>query len=440
MKPNIFFLVIDSLRADKTSGKNKSSFTPNLDLLISQGTYFNQAISTADQTGLSLGSLVTSLYPFKSGISYFNFDHNIPNFFNLLKNEGYDLNSFVPDLSFFKKMTEKFSQNEYYVYDKKDDWLRLIGLGNKIIEKFNQMDKPWFYFVHLMDIRPPYSLPPEFDHDEYGETKYDRMLSYIDSWLGKFFKKIDLDNTIFILTADHGDYISVVDEDLNEIKIPGILKKTNLVVPSKITDKFLSKLQKRRKSLELKNRKASMLPEDFRTLQNRCDEFLFDELLRIPLVFTGFNVPSKLVIDQQVRQVDIFPTIFDLAGFSERIECINGKSLVPLLNNQTLSEEFAYIETGSSSSKDLGKLIGIRTSQYKYLRSRYESNNTVVLYDLKKDPNEINNIAKSNPEIIKNMENQLIKIRDNSSIDNSIKISNNESKKVEDELRKMGYI
>ena len=440
MKPNIFFLVIDSLRADKTSGKNKSSITPNLDLLISQGTYFNQAISTADQTGLSLGSLATSLYPFKSGISYFNFDHKIPNFFNLLKNEGYELNSFVPDLSFFKKMTEKFNQNEYYVYDKKDDWLRLIGFGNQIIEKFNQMNKPWFYFIHLMDMRPPYSLPPEFDQDEYGETKYDRMLSYIDSWLGKFFKKIDHDNTIFILTADHGDYISIVDEDLNQIKIPEILKKTNLVVPSKITDKFLSKLQKRRKSIELKNRKASMLPKDFRTLQNRCDEFLFDELLRIPLIFTGFNVPSKLVIDQQVRQIDIFPTIFDLAGFSQRIESINGKSLVPLLNNQTLSEESAYIETGSSSSKDLGKLIGIRTSQYKYLRSRYESNNNVVLYDLKKDPSEINNIAKSNPEIIKNMENELIKIRDNSNIDDSTKISNDESKKVEDELRKMGYI
>ena len=183
-----------------------------------------------------------------------------------------------------------------------------------------------------------------------------------------------------------------------------------------------------------------MLPKDFRTLQNRCDEFLFDELLRIPLIFTGFNVPSKLVIDQQVRQIDIFPTIFDLAGFSQRIESINGKSLVPLLNNQTLSEESAYIETGSSSSKDLGKLIGIRTSQYKYLRSRYESNNNVVLYDLKKDPSEINNIAKSNPEIIKNMENELIKIRDNSNIDDSTKISNDESKKVEDELRKMGYI
>ena len=211
MKPNILFLVIDSLRADKVYGKKKSSITPNLDSLISRGTYFKQAISTADQTGLSLGSLVTSLYPFKSGISYFNFDHNVPNFFNLLKNEGYELNSFVPDLSFFKKMTEKFNQNEYYVYDKKDDWLRLIGFGNQIIEKFNKMNKPWFYFIHLMDMRPPYSLPPEFNQDKYGETRYDRMLSYIDSWIGNFLKKINLNNTIFILTADHGDYISVVD-------------------------------------------------------------------------------------------------------------------------------------------------------------------------------------------------------------------------------------
>ena len=440
MKPNILFIVIDSLRADKVYGKKKSSITPNLDLLISRGTYFKQTISTADQTGLSLGSLVTSLYPFKSGITYFNFDHDIPNFFDILKNEKYELNSFVPDLSFFKKMTKKFDQNEYYVYDKKDDWLRLIGFGNQILEKFKKMNKPWFYFIHLMDIRPPYSLPPEFDQHKYGETKYDQMLSYIDSWIGKFLKKIDLDNTIFILTADHGDYISVVDEDLNEVKIPKILKKTNFVVPSKITDKFLSKLQKRKKSIELKNRKASMLPEDFRTLQNRCDEFLFDELLKIPLVFTGFNVPSKLVIDQQVRQIDIFPTLCDLAGFSKKIESINGKSLVPLVNNQTLSEESAYIETGSASSKTLGKLIGVRTSNYKYLRSRFKQNENVSLYDLKTDPNETQNIAEFNPKIIKTMEYELTKIRDNSNIDPLIKTSNDDSKKVEDELRKMGYI
>ena len=104
MTPNIFLITIDSLRFDKTFGESKSSVTPNLDSLIRKGVCFTQTICTADQTGLSLGSLFTSLYPFKSGISYFKVDHDIPNFFNLLQRENYNLHSFVPDLSFFKNL------------------------------------------------------------------------------------------------------------------------------------------------------------------------------------------------------------------------------------------------------------------------------------------------------------------------------------------------
>ena len=163
MKPNIFLITIDSLRVDKTFGKSKSSITPNLDSLIRKGVCFTQAIATADQTGLSLGSLFTSLYPFKSGISYFKFDHDVPNYINLLHGKNYHLHSFVPDLSFFKKLTKNFEKNEYYVYNNRENWLQLVGLGNQILEKLEQMDKPWFYFIHLMDLRPPYYLPPEFD-------------------------------------------------------------------------------------------------------------------------------------------------------------------------------------------------------------------------------------------------------------------------------------
>ncbi|EIJ66141.1 hypothetical protein BD31_I2198, partial [Candidatus Nitrosopumilus salaria BD31] len=43
MKPNILFLVIDSMRSDKCYGKNKTSITPNIDSLIKQGIYFSQA-------------------------------------------------------------------------------------------------------------------------------------------------------------------------------------------------------------------------------------------------------------------------------------------------------------------------------------------------------------------------------------------------------------
>ena len=440
MKPNIIFLTIDSLRADKILDKNKSSITPNIDKLISSGTCFNQTISTADQTGLCLGSVFTSLYPFKSGISYFNFDHNIPNFFNLMKSEGYELNCFVPDLSFFKNISKNFDKNEYYVYDERSKWLQLIGYGKDITEKINHMTNPWFYFIHLMDLRPPYSIPSPFNNKEFGETGYDRMLSYIDSWIGKFIENLELDKTIFVLTADHGDYIPVLENDLNQIKVPSLFKKTKKLIPTNISDKILSSMQKQKKSSKLKKLKNNLSPQDFRTLQNRCDNFLFDELLKIPFILNGFNIPSNLMIKPQVRQVDIFPTLSDLAGFSTTLKNITGKSLTPLLNNQTFSEEPAYIETGSSNSKVLGKLIGIRTSQYKYLRSRDQKTQNVILYDLKNDPNETKNIAPLNPQIVEQMEIILQKIRENSRIDDLVIISDEHSKEIEDELKKLGYI
>ena len=440
MNPNIILLTIDSLRADRTFGKNKSSITPNIDSLISNGTCFKQAISTADQTGLSLGSLFTSLYPFKSGISYFNFDHAVPNFFNVLKNMGYELNSFVPDISFLQKATENFDKNEYYVYDKREEWLQLVGFGDQIIEKLGQMHKPWFYFIHLMDLRPTYHIPSEFDKEEFGNTRYDRMLSYIDAWIGKLLEKIDFEKTIFVLSSDHGDYISVLDDDLNKIKIPKVFRKTKKIIPSIISDPILSKLQRTRKIIELKKLEKNVTPQQFRMLHDRNDEFLFDELVKIPFILTGFGVPSNLIINQQVRQVDIFPTLCELIGASNDFSSINGRSLAPLLNEQSLIEEPAYIESGSASAKKLGKVMGIRTSNYKYLRSRNDLTKNVTLYDLKNDPDETTNIAHSNEQIINEMERTLQKIRSGDIMDSPKEMTSVENEKIEKELRKLGYI
>ena len=71
MKPNILFLVIDSLRADKISNSNKKSVTPNLDSLKHDGCYFPQAISASDGTNVSLGSIFTSQHPFNHKITWY---------------------------------------------------------------------------------------------------------------------------------------------------------------------------------------------------------------------------------------------------------------------------------------------------------------------------------------------------------------------------------
>ena len=438
MKPNIFLLTIDSLRADKTIGKSKSSITPNLDSLITNGACFKQAISTADQTGSSLGSLFTSLYPFKSGISYFNFDHNVPNFFDVLKKEGYVLNSFVPDLSFFQKATKSFHNNEYYVYDKRENWVQLVGFGNQILEKLEQMDKPWFYFIHLMDLHQPFYLPEEFDQSKYGITRYDRMISYIDTWFGKIFENTDLKNTLIVISADHGDYIPLVNEDNFSYKPNKVFKKIKKAIPTKISDKMLSTLQEKKKKRFMDSIKND--EKKLRSVLSRATDSLYDETLQIPLLFSGHDLKHHKHILDMVRHVDIFPTIIDIVGIEYSLDTLDGRSLIPLINNNSLIEEPAYIETGSRTAKDMGRIIGIRTTNYKYLRSRNDLTKNVTLYDLKNDPGETKNIAHSNKQIVNDMECTLQKIRGDYTMDSPIEMTKEENEKIEKELRKLGYI
>ena len=47
----------------------------------------------------------------------------------------------------------------------------------------------------------------KFDITKFGMSSYERKVSEIDFWIGKIIKKIDLKNTILIITSDHGDYI-----------------------------------------------------------------------------------------------------------------------------------------------------------------------------------------------------------------------------------------
>ena len=71
MKPNILIIIIDGFRGDKCYGQNKTSLTPNLDSLIYDGVYFNQAISSSDGTRTCVGSIFTADYPFTSGLNTF---------------------------------------------------------------------------------------------------------------------------------------------------------------------------------------------------------------------------------------------------------------------------------------------------------------------------------------------------------------------------------
>jgi len=147
------------------------------------------------------------------------------------------------------------------------------------------------------------------------------------------------------------------------------------------------------------------------------ERYIFDELFHVPLIFSGFNIPVGKTIKQQIRSIDIFPTIFELCNIIDVNIERDGKSIVPIINDKENSERIAYMESGFNLIDPSKSVVGIRTSNYKYFRLASSKNN-IHLYDLEKDPKEETNIGSVRPEIVHKMESLLLSIRESNTYTN----------------------
>ena len=57
-----------------------------------------------------------------------------------------------------------------------------------------------------------------------------------------------------------------------------------------------------------------------------------------------------------------------------------------MFNGKSIEENPIFIESGDTQERKTGYLIGVRTTNYKYLRSRKNINNNVSLFDIQNDP------------------------------------------------------
>ena len=454
-KPNILFLLIDGLRADRCYGPQKTSKTPNLDHLIKNGILFDRAFSSSDGTPVSFGSIFTGVYPFqcvlRKGRWNFKLNEEITDFITLLKKKGYHSYATMPELWVVEEFASLFENKDityplfgFRLYD---------GLGEKILQKIddNNQKPPWFHFIHLMDAHKPISFPNKFEKEEYGLDDYDKMVSSIDYWLGKIFQKIDCKNTIIVFTADHGDYLRVIDYNGKRISFEFKSSAKPALKISKITPKFLYSIKIKTflairdivTKIKLAKLNKNLTPYEKRSLfKARSDQnrFLYDELFRVPLIFAGYKIPSQKIVMKQVRSIDIFPTLAEIVGLENPSNPIHGQSLVPHFKGDDLEEVPAYMESGFNLQDPAKEVMGIRTPEYKYFRSKEKGKGQIHLYDLKNDPLEEKNIAKIKPEIVQRMEEILTEIRKNEYSYLDEKIDEKESKEVEEQLRKLGYI
>jgi len=142
--------------------------------------------------------------------------------------------------------------------------------------------------------------------------------------------------------------------------------------------------------------------------------FIYEESFRTPMMmrYPGVVKPGQ-VSDDFVMNLDLGPTMLDAAGVTIPKD-EQGESFLPLIkNNKAKGREAIFYHYYENGEHSVSPHFGVRTKRYKLVRF-YKRVNSWELYDLQKDPQEMNNLygQKKYQKITKEMESELIKLID----------------------------
>ena len=140
--------------------------------------------------------------------------------------------------------------------------------------------------------------------------------------------------------------------------------------------------------------------------------FCYDYTLKTFAYLYNADITPR-TISSQVRHIDFMPTILEMLDIpiNTSFEKLDGKSLMPIINGQNISEDFAFSETGNPLNEKAPpktpNIKSIRNSKWKLIHNEHD--NTKELYDLQNDPSEENNLIGKNFEIEKELSKELLK-------------------------------
>ncbi|MEJ2112709.1 MAG: sulfatase [Flavobacteriaceae bacterium] len=144
--------------------------------------------------------------------------------------------------------------------------------------------------------------------------------------------------------------------------------------------------------------------------------FMYEQSLRMPFVIKYPNkIKSGTVINDIVSNIDLAPTVLDLAGVAIPEE-VQGKSFLSQLEGKANSEwrqSMYYHYYEYPFWHHVQPHYGIRTDRYKLIHFYYDVD-VWEFYDLKNDPNELNNLieSESHQELIKKLKEDLNELKE----------------------------
>ena len=259
-------------------------------------------------------------------------------------------------------------------------------------------DRPVFLWIHFMEPHSPY-LPPEeyarlFDRTDTGVTDLEINESlYHLLWTQQGSLRVardypspeerglDRDQFVDHILGLYEGEIRFLDDQLEILfggfKAMGLWDNTMVMLTADHGEEFLDHGQVAHTELTA----------------------LAEELIRIPLVFKLPDAGRRgLVIDDLVRMVDFAPTILDYAGLPAEAGQMEGVSLRPLIESGGTPPMTAFYSTIHYNI--------VRDARWKYrLEKGADGKGRSVerLFDIVADPAELNDVAGLHPDIVERM-------------------------------------
>ncbi len=365
-KPNLIVITLDTTRADAlgTWGQSRPT-SPEIDRMARSGMVFTQALASAPITLPSHSSIFSGKHPYAHGVrsnaGYVLSDRHVT-LAEVMQSRGYVTAAEVAtdvlrratqiDQGFgsyrgpgspgveLKRVRVKGSQRIV---------TRPIRTGADISAKGIEFmranrNRKFFLWLHYFDAHQPYVIPERYRR-KFPDSPYHAAVALEDEFVGKVIREIEdlglRENTLVILTADHGEGLGEHGEDTHSY-------------------------------------------------------FVYDSTMHVPLIFWGLpKIPEGRVHTGVVRTVDITPTVLDLLG-ARPLADIQGVSLAPIITGRTRGPSLlGYGESFESASFfGLSPIRFVREGRWKYIHKVNPE-----LYDIETDPKELTNRISERPEV-----------------------------------------
>jgi arylsulfatase A-like enzyme len=292
-RPNIVLILVDTLRADRTSPYGfDADVSPELQRWADRGVVFERALAQSSWTKVSMASLLTSLWPRSHGVRLptDGLSEQALTLADVLRQAGY--RTYAVQSNGWLEQSFGFHHGfDHYVFPRalsQSDQLGHSSVwphGERVLEEANRLidghapDVSFFLYLHFMDVHE-YAAPPEFKKFGGGqEGSYLAAIRWLDDVVERVRKHLEraglAERTVMIFASDHG-------EAFGENRTQGHARN------------------------------------------------VFTPVLRVPLLIRFPFAMEPVRVPSQVRNLDIAPSVLDIAGVPVP-DGFEGESLLPLI-------------------------------------------------------------------------------------------------------------